>query len=416
MKKIPGGTLFDSSLALLSEGYRFISNRCERYQSPIFATRLMLQRTICMRGEAAAALFYDQQLFTRKNAAPRLLKKTLFGIGGVQGLDGTSHLQRKQLFMHVLAPERVELLVQLAEQQWLAALQRWEGQPQVVMLPEIETLLCKAVCRWAGVPLADGEAAERREQMAAMIDGTARLGWGHFQARAAQKAAQTWAANLVVAQRGGQLHAPAESALAVLSLHRDDDGELLEEEVAAVELLNLLRPTVAVARFIVFALLELHRHPEWNRRLVQSDEWLRPFTQEVRRLYAFFPFVPARVRQDFEWQGYRFDAGTRVLLDLYGTNRDPATWPKPDDFLPERFNARQGSDFDFITQGGATAQQNHRCPGEDLAIALIENALRLFSRRMRYTVATHDIKVSSRRIPMLPSSQLILSEITAVRA
>ena len=182
MRNIPGHSLFDSSLALIEEGNYFIANRCQRYQSPLFVTRLLLRRTLCMRGEMAAQLFYDQRMFSGHDGAPRLLQKILFGVDVAPGLDGAAQPQRRQLFTQALQTEQVERLVNLAEQQWLAALQRWEGQPHVLMLPEIETLLCKAVCRWAGIQLGDDEAAERRQQLAAQLDGAGRLGWGRVAA------------------------------------------------------------------------------------------------------------------------------------------------------------------------------------------------------------------------------------------
>lgn len=52
-----------------------------------------------MRGEEAVELFYDDELFTRKNAAPKQLRRMLFGEGGVQGLEGEAHQQRKALFL-----------------------------------------------------------------------------------------------------------------------------------------------------------------------------------------------------------------------------------------------------------------------------------------------------------------------------
>ena len=58
MSQIPHEKSVDSSLALLSDGYMFISKRCQRYQSDIFATRLMLRHAICVMGEDAARMFY----------------------------------------------------------------------------------------------------------------------------------------------------------------------------------------------------------------------------------------------------------------------------------------------------------------------------------------------------------------------
>jgi hypothetical protein len=48
MSQIPRGKSLDGALALLSDGYMFISKRCHRYQSDIFETRLMLLKVVCV--------------------------------------------------------------------------------------------------------------------------------------------------------------------------------------------------------------------------------------------------------------------------------------------------------------------------------------------------------------------------------
>lgn len=53
MPEMPGNPWWDSTLAFMAEGYGFISKRCARYHSPVFVTRLFLQRTICLRGAQA---------------------------------------------------------------------------------------------------------------------------------------------------------------------------------------------------------------------------------------------------------------------------------------------------------------------------------------------------------------------------
>jgi len=107
MREIPSDRGVDSTLQLLLEGYRFITHRCERLQSNIFQTRLLFKKTICLRGEDAAKVFYDNERFCRKNAAPKRVQKTLLGEGGVQGLDGETHRQRKQVFMSLMTPENM---------------------------------------------------------------------------------------------------------------------------------------------------------------------------------------------------------------------------------------------------------------------------------------------------------------------
>jgi fatty-acid peroxygenase len=103
--------------------------------------------------------------------------------------------------------------------------------------------------------------------------------------------------------------------------------------VAAVELINVLRPTVAVARYIISAALALHTYPQCQQKLQGGDdEYLELFVQGVRRFYPFFPFVGGRVQEEFDWQGHHFAKGTWLLLDLYGTNHDSRIWKEPERF------------------------------------------------------------------------------------
>src|SRR3546814_15474251 len=96
---------------------------------------------------------------------------------------------------------------------------------------------------------------------------------------------------------------------------------MLSPRVAAVELLNILRPTVAVSVFITFTAHALHQLPACRQNLQADDGYLECFVQEVRRFYPFFPAVMAHVRRDFEWKGYRFPRGRRVVLDLRSEER-----------------------------------------------------------------------------------------------
>lgn len=70
-KAIPQEKGADHTFALLTEGYLFIPNRSRKMGTDIFQTRLLGQQTICMAGEEAAALFYDESKFRRKGAVPK---------------------------------------------------------------------------------------------------------------------------------------------------------------------------------------------------------------------------------------------------------------------------------------------------------------------------------------------------------
>jgi fatty-acid peroxygenase len=175
--------------------------------------------------------------------------------------------------------------------------------------------------------------------------------------------------------------------------------------VAAVELLNLLRPTVAVARYVTFAALALHQHPEWRERLqAGGEETAEQFVQEVRRFYPFFPFVGGRARTAFEWRGATIPARRWVLLDLYGTNHDPRAWHRPEAFNPDRFEGWRGDPYTLIPQGGGDHLTEHRCAGEWATVRLMHVALAALTQWMDYEVPSQDLTVSRSRMPTLPKS------------
>lgn len=117
MAGIPRDKNPDSTLAFALDGHLFVSKRCERYRSDVFQTRLILQKTICMRGEEVARTFYDENRFERKGTAPKRLQATLFGRGGVQRMDDSPHHHRKQMFLSLMTPAGIQQLADLSAEQ-----------------------------------------------------------------------------------------------------------------------------------------------------------------------------------------------------------------------------------------------------------------------------------------------------------
>ena len=128
LPRLPHG---DHSASLLADPYRFIAQACRAAGADAVETRLLMQPTICMTGVRAAALFYDTKRFQRAGAAPEPLRATLFGMGGVQGLDDRMHMQRKALFLEVTDAASVAQLVQAARRGWAPCLARWGGTDRV---------------------------------------------------------------------------------------------------------------------------------------------------------------------------------------------------------------------------------------------------------------------------------------------
>lgn len=413
MPPIPRDPAPDSTLALLNEGYRFIPNRCRDLGSDVFATRLMLRRAICAQGEDAARLFYGGDLFTRRGAIPPTTLRLLQDEGSVQTLDGEAHRWRKALFLSVLGADSVARLAGAFEAEWRARLPAWERAGRIVLLDEAHGILCRAACAWAGVPLPERDADRRTREFVAMIDGAGSAGLRSIRGLLRRRSTERWARDVILDVREGA-PAPADSPVRAIAAHRDPGGALLDESTAAVELLNLLRPIVAVGRFVVFAAHALHAHPEYRDGLRTGDAAAAErFVQEVRRFYPFFPFIGGRARRPFAWRGRRFRSGAWVLLDLYGTDHDPRSWEDPGMFRPNRFLHRDGNPFDLIPQGGGDLATGHRCPGERATIELTTRAVRLLTGAMTWDVPPQDLAIDLSRMPARPASGFVVANVRA---
>jgi len=370
----------------------------------VFETRLLLQRTQCMTGRAAAQVFYDPKRFVRDTAAPRALRATLFGEGGVQGLDGAEHAQRKQMFLSLVTPDRIEELAEIASAEWGSAALRWRSNGGVVLYTAAQEIFTRAVCRWAGVPLLRTDVATRTRDLAALFDAAGSLGPRHLLARAARRRCERWMRELVERIRNERVAVDDSSPAHRIALQRDLHGELLDPRIAAVELLNVLRPSVAVSVYAVLIAHALHEHIAHAERLRTAPEQdIEHFVQEVRRFYPFFPAVAARVRESFEWHGQPMRAGQRALLDLYGINHDARIWGDPHVFRPARFCHWREDPFELVPQGGGEPQ-GHRCPGEGIARALMQRALRFLVREVEYAVPSKDLRSECRRLHAQPAS------------
>lgn len=402
----------DNTFDLLKEGYLFIGNRSKMYDVDMFETHLLGQKVICMTGEEAARIFYNQELFQRKGAAPNRVQETLLGENAIQTMDGETHSYRKQLFISLTNTLNERRLSELTMKNWEESVYKWEDAEKVILFDEAKEILCKAACQWAGVPLSQSEVKDRAEDFSAMIDSFAAIGPRHWKGRTARNRIEAWIKDIIDEVRSSKLKVEEDSALYTMAFHREQDGCLMESKMAAVELINLIRPIVAISTFITFSALALYEHPECKNKLFLSDNsYYEMFVQEVRRYYPFAPFIGARVRNDFSWHDYQFKQGMLVILDLYGTNQDTRVWDNPDKFYPERFKERKNSLFDFIPQGGGNSSTGHRCPGEGITVGIMKTSLDFLVNRIEYEVPKQDLSYSLTRIPTFPESGFIMNNI-----
>jgi fatty-acid peroxygenase len=409
---IPRDEAFDSTYALLStEGYEFITNRCRRYGTDVFATRIMLRRAFCMQGAEAAEVFYHPGRFTRRHALPLFALTLIQDLGSVMLMDGEEHRRRKAMFLSLMSPEALSRLTELTMRHWRLEAERWQRRRQVVLFHAAHVPICAAICEWAGLKLSRREVRVRAREFEAMVEGAGAVGPRNWHGHIMRSRTERWARKIVRDIRSGAIPVEQGTAAHIISTYRDQNGRLLDVKSAGVELINLLRPTVANARFIVFAAVALHSHPEWKDRLAQDDTFLAAFVDEVRRYYPFIPLIGGRVLVPFEWRGHQFRKHDWLLFDLYGSNHDARTWGDPDVLRPERFLEQTFGPYDLVSHGGGDRRVTHRCPGEWITVEQMKAIARFMVREMSYEVPIQDLRIDLARIPALPASGFVIGNV-----
>lgn len=399
---LPHAPQGEMSRFIARDPYRAISRVADRLGADAFRGRLMLGDTVFLTGSENARLFYSDDM-TRQGAAPWFLKQTLFGRGGLQGLAGEEHQRRKALFLGFMTRDVPDQLAAAFtdELDRLAEARR----DKVVVQDEMARILTRVACTWAGVP---GSHPETHAGMLSdLFEHAAPFKLTFAKGVAARRKANAWAGDLVAGTRSGNIRPRQGSPLDEIATYRTVTGEPLGREVGAVELLNVIRPIVAVSAFLSFT---AHALATQERARTAAEEAPDHLVQEVRRLAPFFPMLAARTARDIEIEGDPVAAGTRVVLDIYGTNRDSRVWDDPFMFRPSRFQDREIGPFDLIPQGGGDHASGHRCPGEWITIALMR-AFTDWTMRIDYTRPRQDLHLEMGNLPALPASRMIWTDL-----
>lgn len=399
----------------LDEGYLLLSELRKEANAPVVKARLLNKEVIAIYGKEAAKKFYDPRNFKREGAMPKIVLKTLFGENGVQTLDGQAHEHRKTIFMDLMTPKRMEEYHRILDKNLTQKLDRQQGQFELFDLAK--DVLFRSICEWAGIDLSQltkKEVDQLAEYQISMISSAVTNPATHIKGIDNRKKSEKWAQSLIENARINPVAGKEDVALYAFAKATDDHGELLPIDVAAVELLNVIRPTVALTVWIALMGHALFSRPDIYQRLhAEFDQLQDSFIQEMRRYYPFFPMLPAFAIQDVEVDGYLIPKDSWVVLDLYGTNHDDRMIETPEVFRISRYLGKEkhisyDEEYEMIAQGGGEFKTMHRCAGEWITL----HTLRVFSDQLvnkyQFSIPEQNWSIPMNQFPTYPKSKALL--------
>jgi cytochrome P450 len=123
--------------------------------------------------------------------------------------------------------------------------------------------------------------------------------------------------------------------------------------------------------------------------------YTRQAIQETMRLYPPAWFFPRFTNHEVVVGGQRIPAGSTLLLSSFASQRDPAFWPNPEVFDPDRFTAECSAGrprYAYYPFGGGPRQ----CIGIHFAMMEAQIIAAMFAQRMRpRLVPGHQVVLSS---------------------
>lgn len=399
----------------LKPSYTLLQKMRDEVDAPVVKGEAFTKEIIAIYGKEAAKKFYDPKNFKREGAMPEVVLNTLFGQDGVQTLDGEEHRHRKNIFMDLMTPDRMDDYHKILDKKMTAAFDAEQGTFELFGLTR--KILFEAITEWAGInldDLTDEEINDLSKYQISMISSSFTSPVDHIKGVNDRKKSEKWARKLIKEARENPIPGKEDVALYAFAEATDLDGELLSEKVAAVELLNIIRPTLALTVWAA-----LMGHALFSRKDIYSDlkddfdRLQDSFIQEMRRYYPFFPMLPAVSLREVEIDGYTIPEDSWVVLDLYGTDHDSRHIEKPEEFKVDRYveNAEDISyeeEYEMIAQGGGDFRSMHRCAGEWITLHTLRVLSDHLVNKYEFSVPEQDFEVAMDQFPTYPRDGVLL--------
>jgi cytochrome P450 len=200
----------------------------------------------------------------------------------------------------------------------------------------------------------------------------------------------------------------------LLAAHNADGTPMSDRQVRDHVMSVILAGHETTASELAWAFQLLAHHQAIQDRLAceiktaNSSEYLAATVQEVLRHRPVFLFaIPRAVVEPIEIGGWTYRPPTRLLGCIYLLHHDPALYPDPQEFRPERFLQTPSQPLIWLPWGGG----RKRCPGQRLATLEMQIVLRtILTERTITPISPHIERPRWRSVIVTPhaGSRIIL--------
>ncbi len=405
---LPAGSRLPKSIQSVAFWTRPLAflERCRARYGPRFTLRLL--------GAPPFVILSDpdeiKQVFTapanvlHPGEGARVLAPVV-GQNSVILLDEDAHMEQRKLMLPAFHGERIDRLGDLVAAVAEREVDRWPEDGATELHPLLQRLTLEVVLR-AVFGLDPGPRLDAlRERLSAMLafgdrfisvippqpGGRAEKVLERVGPFASYLRLQREADELLFELIGERRAATEQrdDVLAMLLEARHGDGSPMSEQELRDELMTLLvagHETTASA--LAWAFERLGRHPavlgalESELRAGEDDAYLTATIYETLRRRPVLPNVAPRIAQaPIEIGGRSYPAGVGLVPCAYLVHHDPAIYPDPYAFRPERFLDQQPGTYTWIPFGGG----RRRCLGSSFAMLEMKQVLRavLGARKLR---------------------------------
>jgi cytochrome P450 len=395
---------------------------CRAHHGKRFTLRLVGGPPFVMLGnpEDAKAVFTAAPDVLHPGEGARILEP-LLGRNSVILLDEDAHLRQRRLMLPAFHGERIQRLEAVMAEVAERAVDAWPRDIPIALHPRLQDLtldvILRAVFGLDPGPRMDALRAGMTEMLTIASspmsvipplqhDLGPRSPWGRFLRMRARNDELLFA--LIAERRAAG--ADGDDVLAVLLAARHEDGTPMSDQELRDELMTLLvAGHETTASELAWAFERLVRTPAALEPLAaevasgDGDAHLTATIQETLRRRPVLPLAAPRLTmRETEIGGWTYPAGAALCANAYLIHHDPAIYPEPYAFRPERFLERAPGTYTWIPFGGG----RRRCLGAAFATLEMKVVLRavLESARVRAAADGH-VELSRRRsITLSPSA------------